>query len=776
MFAHATKRSYTCLKCQYKLSLREAIQSGSQNITTHVRRRWRSSAANAAVEDEDDQDVPVADHRAPITYDTSSSYTTRQWRPTPTADLGVDVLGKPAEILVLPTNKKRRRQGARNADEEAGEDASVQGASVDVESKVQPRIHEYLAQESKPTLMREALENIERIWEEAKNTAVDGFLEREQWLKYHKALSTGFTKKQIERYLVENTSQSQSLPTDSKLSTRSTRPRVAAEIMTKIWGFTNDLPAGADRHISKSVNLGRGRRELILGVDKEWRRFLQHVSVSPSSIRGEVDIAGPESWVNKAQAVFASLKRSVREQVITLPIRYTKALNEQGSAYDVAARSMLQHLIQKHEITMTKRSEWTAFAFSSDRIADFERDVILSQNNLPVQPKDATTPLFLSLNPLDTTSVLPVYKHIPGSRNPEWCRYTLLDTSDDGGTSSQPTGISSDSVNNLIKNLNSQIDGRGASMLGYSFPQINESSIGGIVYESSAAIGQILHQSHEVYHERADHHDPTSIIPRTAFVSRIPYLSQFLTAQEADVPQDDTEGASGSSLLLTFTPSNPHIHPEIEVLASVVTSTAAGAKLNVKSVKLVFPSEPARVVLPTTPFDLEFKRRTSVTIFQYGNVVEENYAPLLGQLGSQMRHEDRPAKDVQHLHLSKLLNLDLECLPFISKTEKEMPKANGKITSARYALDRAELLERQLYRLSEEDEVALEHTAYMPLKLSSAQMPREELRVIPAETETSVTSGEEHETFTKSTFRVIDILTKFVKEQAQEMSCLAGVQ
>lgn len=762
MFARATNRSYTCLRCQYRLPVRKIGWKETQNITTRVRQRWQSSAANAAVEDDYGEEIHDPENQVSITYDRGSPLRWRRWQPTPTAEIGVEVLGKPGEILLLPTNRKKRAKKVRQSDEIHEEDAEGQDTPRDVEGQAQPRIHESLAAESKPTLMKEALENIERIWEEAKNTAVDGFLEREQWMKFYRALSTGFTKKQIERYLEENMSKSESAPGDGKflLSSRSfTRSRAATEIMTNLWGFTNDMPAESTRMVSKSIKLGRGRRELILGVDKEWRRFNQHVSIRASSIAGDIEIAGPETWVNKAQNVFTSLKRRVREHSLVLPDCYSRTLDDQGSVSNVAARSMLLDLIEKHEITMTKRSGWTAYAFNADDLVKFERDLLLSQKRLSTSIEDDNSPALLSLLPIEDTAPMPVHRHMLASDGVAFHRYSHINGLGDIETAQTSIDMKGEAVRNLITDLKGQVYEKDTATTGF------ESTTDSTLHQHSVVVGQILRYNNELVNDG----EAVATAPQTTFASTLPFLSQFLSAQE-EVLQTDAIGKNKALISLTFTPLNIHTQPEILVEAITSASIDARDNFTIKSVKLAFPSNSAQVGIPTTPFDLEFSRRTILPIFELGGTVQESYAPFLGQLGAQLRSDAKSGKPAKRLEFNKLLDLDLDCLQSTDGTGTHKVEAKTRPASARYALDRVEVLERHLYRLHEQDEVLLEHKAYIPLDDSSTQVSRGCLNVIPAEAVSSAVVQQRDENFIKSALQVVKVLTGFVAEQTKQMN------
>lgn len=780
MFARATNRSYTCLKCQYRLFLQENRGLEPQKITPRVRQRWHSFTAKAAVKDEPYDDVPDSEDKVQIRYDSTAHnpYSSRRWRPTPTAEIGVDVLGKPAEILLLPGRRQKRRKDGKESDEIVTGETEPKTTEEGAEDVAQPSIHESLAAESQPTSMTEALENIEKIWEEARTTAVDGFLERDQWTKYFNALSTGFTKAQIERYLEQNKSASESSTNQGtpSLSGRTfTRRTAATEIMTNLWGFSNDLPMTSDRTITKTIILGRGRRELIFAIDKEWRRFTRHLSIRLGPNRREIEVTGPETWVMKAQTVFASLKRRTREHHITLPDQYAKALEEQKSASDLAIRSMLLDLIDKHQVTLTNSAGWTIFAFHVQNIFYFERDLLLSQKYFSSHPEGSKMASSLPLTPIDTSVAMPVYGHVLASGTPTTSRYICSQNQDDSAQAA--IDLDSGAVRELVANIEGQFSDKSGLAESDKSSRSAATTIDDIVYESSATIGQVLHYNHRLQHKADIDGGNPLVSSKPIFRSTIPFLSQFISAQK-QVSRDRAEQEEESIIRLTFVPQSMNSQPEIEVEASTFDPLTGRSKITMRSVKLVYASNSAHVLLSTTPFDLEFEQRNTVSFFKIGTNVNEAYAPLLGQLGSQLRREGEAAKYAKRTKLKTLIDLDMDTLPVAvpAEVKKNSRNAKTKTPSVRFALDKAEIVERRAYQIHEQDEVVLEHTAYTPLPESSVQESREVLRVVPKEGNSSAMSTESRAGFTKCAFQAINVLTQFVSERVNIINGVTEVR
>ena len=104
-----------CLRCQYRLGVRQGLRSGRRRpARCYEDRRSLTSGTYLQQESSLANDTTFDDgilERAPIRYtteDLSPNHRSSQWRKTPTKDsLGLNVLGEPAEVLVLPNTQKR---------------------------------------------------------------------------------------------------------------------------------------------------------------------------------------------------------------------------------------------------------------------------------------------------------------------------------------------------------------------------------------------------------------------------------------------------------------------------------------------------------------------------------------------------------------------------------------------------------------------------------------------------------------------------------------------
>lgn len=775
MFARATTRSPTCLKCQYRLAIRESFRIEPQTTAKRVPRRWQTSAAVAL--DNEHEDETLENGPPGTGRQGKSKYRNRHWRPAPTTQIGVQVLGKPAEILVLPDGRKARKRSTKDPRKADGHDESAHEAAEPIKNSIQPGVHESLALESTPVSEAEALENIDILREQAEQAATDGTLDQDQWARFKTALSKGFSKKQLQQYIKERLDTSIDNSTDSgALTATATRPQAASDIITKIWGLAGDVPEVSNRYVSKTLSLGPGRRELIMGVEKEWKKLTREVSVKPSAARGWIDIAGPETHVVKALKLFRNIRRRVESQVLILPVYFQKALQETEAASSLKARSVLQDLVQQHEITITKGSHWAAYALSAARLARFERDLILYQRDPTSLPANTEPARPLSLEKLDTVPTRPVFELLAGSRVAEWYRYSMHRLSGNEEATRQVLDSPSETLQDLVAKLRNQVYSEHANTLDYSFPSAPQAAIGHVTTGTYVDIGQALYKEQEPHGQLVEDQIPNSSLEGTRFASRIPFLAQFLSEHKPHFPsvsETEAETAEGKEhlLQLAYIPSDPHRQPKIEIQAAMTASEGSKAmSFTIRSVQLVFPTQSVQVSLPMTRFDLEFTRRTAVPIFEHSSPVDENFAPLLGQIASQVKYNDNDKKLITSLGLNMLLDLDLGCLRAMDKADDSAKtKQRGKSEDiVRYALDTAHWIDKRSHKASGQETINLQHVTYSPLAVSTSQEAKEALRVVYGDGRTPKNVEEQITGLLKGAIDIVETLDKFVTRKTEE--------
>lgn len=112
-----------CLRCQYRLSLRQGPRSGRRHPTGYPHRLRRfTSGPNLRQEQISTHDAAPDDgnlERVPIRYYTEELYPNQNYRhgnePSTKDSLGLNVLGEPAEVLILRDKQNHIRVGSNMA-------------------------------------------------------------------------------------------------------------------------------------------------------------------------------------------------------------------------------------------------------------------------------------------------------------------------------------------------------------------------------------------------------------------------------------------------------------------------------------------------------------------------------------------------------------------------------------------------------------------------------------------------------------------------------------
>ncbi|KAK7894939.1 hypothetical protein LTR67_005678 [Exophiala xenobiotica] len=236
MLERLTKSAYVCLRCQGR-QIRDHLlpPRASESRLTSSFRRWQSSAAAARIEEEPDSfdhdretpspfDDGSRTDAAPTDAPRRTGYKARRWAPKRTAKLGVNSLGKPAEVLILPSRDRRIPLVPQNDGVKEDHRAVMQRA---------------LDLEKEPLQLKELKANIEQI--RALIEKQRGQLDTEEWSTFRKHLVKGFTWNQLKLYLVSSR---------DRFRTRSVYDQeksvLAKFIVEDIWGFTTPAAGGAD--------------------------------------------------------------------------------------------------------------------------------------------------------------------------------------------------------------------------------------------------------------------------------------------------------------------------------------------------------------------------------------------------------------------------------------------------------------------------------------------------------------------------------------------------
>ena len=235
MFTRVTRGAYRCSRCQRQLR-GQILHAGQLPGLAGLKlpHRHQSTATAVATNDE----VDTLDDEATSPFEGRSEalrYSSRIWRPVQTEELGLPALGKPAEVLVLPSRDRKIPQVP------AGDTRPAQGIQASLES------------EQDPLTPEQVIENIDHIKAQIQAT---GALENEVLKRLRRSLVKGFRGKQLTRYIESR--QGKTLK-ELKLPTSGTtwKVRLVNYILYQIWCLRSVDGPPAVQEEAKQVGLPR---------------------------------------------------------------------------------------------------------------------------------------------------------------------------------------------------------------------------------------------------------------------------------------------------------------------------------------------------------------------------------------------------------------------------------------------------------------------------------------------------------------------------------------
>lgn len=212
MFARVTRPANVCLRCHLRLTQTESLRSTSQRSPLSIARLQSTAAARQ--EDE---------------FEEPRHHSHRTWRSGRTASLGVNSLGTPAEVIILPAVD--RKIPTLPQDQEKDDDTGTLQAHID--SETQPLISEQL------------IENIDHIASKIDPNTTN--LSVEEYTELRRTLTAGFTTHQLRHYVKHKTSNKISKSQANRISTINL-------IIKGIWGLL--LPTDQPAETSKEIDRG----------------------------------------------------------------------------------------------------------------------------------------------------------------------------------------------------------------------------------------------------------------------------------------------------------------------------------------------------------------------------------------------------------------------------------------------------------------------------------------------------------------------------------------
>lgn len=733
MFARVPSKAHVCLQCQHRLALREASKSHKNNVQNTIRRRWQTASATADRQEEDDTDEQPIHYVTDTTKEHQSQVRFRHWQPPSTAELGVNVLGKPAEILVLPQGRtsKRRQRGTYHEPPEGDTAHDAVTLPVSQENvKPQLSVREALAEEARPALPSEVVENIDKLREEV--NAYPEKLDAETLSKYQTALGSGFSKTQLERYVL-----SKGFNLGGYRIKGSGKQALVRTILQKVWGLDSTLfKEETLQPTSSSIHLAPETFELLRMDDSYAARLSRFTDTTmrynPANAR--LWMRGKDVDIGKIKDIFDSFPRPVTK-IIALTPTLDKALKAQAVDHP-----QMQGLMHKHSAILkrSKKSQHLqVWALSETNLQGFERELIDRQARVE-QIAYHLPPL--SLEALDRVATLPM----SSTKSGNFYRYRSQISPDNEQTLSVARSLGDDQGKKTLDDLQEALQAATATRFNCDVLPVEGDMSKRFRSEYSVKLGQATFRQHNRDGGLVESpHQATSSV--SAFQYETPFLPQFLARQSllntsTSIAAENATDAESEDLpfRITLRSASPTINPSIEIYAS--SQSDSPLSLRILAVTLVSTAISQTLLLPHTPVDLNIIREDKYTIFSHDLPVEQRHAPLLAQIAEQLITLDpevvakHPGKGTKNLyqHMNTLFDLDLSCLtssnpateadaPTQDQTQdkfkdpvqhdmqpltndKKKAKATAKVPKAstptvRYALKRIESIDAAIYDL-----------------------------------------------------------------------------
>ncbi|KEF58523.1 uncharacterized protein A1O9_06449, partial [Exophiala aquamarina CBS 119918] len=240
MFARVTTSAHVCLRCQRRLANIIPAKSSQLNVPS-TSRRWQSSAV-ARLEEEEEEHLNAPSTPA-LTQTPPKFKSFTRWRPptSKSAELGVNSLGKPAEVLILPAHDRKIPTLATEAGGQEDSVATLQESLDSEQSHVDPAsLHRAIGQ-----VYDKFLESRDDIAPE---------ITLEEYNSMHHQMLRAFTQAQLQHYLLARLPDNHPFKVKSERSMKrsmKSRSILISKIFTEVWGLV--IPSNAINE-NKSYN------------------------------------------------------------------------------------------------------------------------------------------------------------------------------------------------------------------------------------------------------------------------------------------------------------------------------------------------------------------------------------------------------------------------------------------------------------------------------------------------------------------------------------------
>ncbi|KAL2415627.1 hypothetical protein ABEF95_003085 [Exophiala dermatitidis] len=676
MLTRTTALSHVCLRCQRRL-LRDKgpLQAPPHPVVSTSGRRRGHTAVQ--LQQDEDNDHRAGDQPESSTPQGSSDLNTnsqndpvaekgyrfRRWRPTQTAKLGVNTLGKPAEVLILPSRNRR-----------------IPKVPKEEESQDRPSLHESLASEQEPLSIQGLVANIEQVVRASGIEKKRGQLEVREWEILRSSLAKGFKLDHLRRYIAYKHKNALSTDAFHRVN-RQNKPDTIKYLVEEVWGYT--VP------VTESSSSKTKRRSLSLYIPDEARlehllkdrsqplkRIAEELDVQIDLFRREsrIRVAGVPS---NAAAALARISRLVKDlQPIIIPLQGAVGDMSRDPALKQSVKQFLDSVQQKFDVQIALAPDHIKIVHNEQhRLAQqAHREIRLAlEEEYHAQEIDVWPPASMESSSLQPFPTPPEYT--AGLVQSSWARLT----------DSAPDSMGSYEISNSDAERTVSLD----SMIGRISDWLNSLSAGQIsksrhelYYRLTADLGQALFRERSRdrtgriekgsnIHTRPDSKTLGGSADRTApeqgqasivekqqasssikleqmrnpyFTSQIPFLVQQLALMKhwnpvSSKPAKDVDSDARLTLRLEFAPtssasgSQSHGWPTFEVLvtAGELEHGKKRPPLDIARVSVVHHRKSFTILCPSQHVDVRITQQLKQDLLYpgAGTGKDPKHTPLL---------------------------------------------------------------------------------------------------------------------------------------------------
>lgn len=676
MSARFSSGAFVCLRCQ-------ALQLSPSSLLPQPFPRCRPrgvgrflSTATAVLEDDD-----FHENSADKLPTSIPKYRHRIWKPARTEKLGLPALGKPAEVLVLPT---RDRKIPRVPE---GKENSLHQIQASLEN------------ESRPLTPEEIIENIDQIrahWLEKVDLPKD-----EQLKRLRRSLQSGFRQKQLLRYVEQKQSAAAKkwhLRTGSKL-------QIVNYILKHIWVLTGEenQEGSPSKPSSQWMKFKREHLDLLLIQDPPLLQNLseqQNVQIDVFREKEKVLLTSLSGSSRNARTALERIRQSVRRGQLKLDRPLWKSVNKSSNNN---LSSLFGDIGQRNRVHIEKDENDVVhvycFGEKKEAVQLVRRELLLAMEKSQQKRKFKIWPSEKSHPPiLGPTDDPP---GISAMSKSQWGRWILVEKPGPSMAKIQPN----EKVETWLPPQLSQDDDKHRVLAsGSSYTRLT-AQFGQLLFETGAKVGHIDYSS------------------MSLFSDRIPGLPQYLSSLS------DGRRTAGVSLAGAKSPSYMRLvlrpsslkrpTPSIEIFLRNVNQV-----LEVQRITMRLATSSVCLLLPGSPFDVLFTNETLRDIYNANTKAEEGNGPLNLQIKNYLDSlELSMDQSSPQFHPFVTLNLParLQSLqPLIASDPIHKPAQSTtssdesqEMEKCEYMLQSADTIEADLFSLRSDRRFALEYTTLM---------------------------------------------------------------